>query len=103
MADPINLKTGKTIEPRACDIVGGGSNTTEFVINQFSVNFNKAVLFVVIAVALFYPPMATPFWQTVLVSVCLPFVKMMNVPSLIAITIDRSPVPGFPSLSTAHM
>lgn len=44
MADPINLKTGKTIEPRACDIVGGGSNTTEFVINQFSVNFNKAVL-----------------------------------------------------------
>lgn len=44
MADPINLKTGKTIEPRACDIVGGGSNTTEFVVNQFSVNFNKAVL-----------------------------------------------------------
>ena len=31
-------------------------------------NFNKVVLFVVIAVALFYPPMATPFWQTVLVS-----------------------------------
>jgi ABC-type branched-subunit amino acid transport system permease subunit len=31
-------------------------------------NFNKVILFVVIAGALFYPPMATPFWQTVLVS-----------------------------------
>ena len=33
-----------------------------------SANFNKVVLFVVIAAALFYPPMATGFWQTVLVS-----------------------------------
>jgi ABC-type branched-subunit amino acid transport system permease subunit len=31
-------------------------------------NFNKVALFVVIAAALFYPPMATPFWQSVLVS-----------------------------------
>ena len=31
-------------------------------------NFNKVLLFVVIAGALFYPPMATPFWQSVLVS-----------------------------------
>jgi ABC-type branched-subunit amino acid transport system permease subunit len=37
-------------------------------IGTTAANFNKAVLFVVIAVALFYPPMATPFWQTVLVS-----------------------------------
>ncbi len=33
-----------------------------------SANFSKALLFVVIAAALFYPPMATPFWQSVLVS-----------------------------------
>ncbi len=33
-----------------------------------SANFNKVALFVVIAAALFYPPMATPFWQSVLVS-----------------------------------
>ncbi len=33
-----------------------------------SANFNKVVVFVVIAAALFYPPMATPFWQSVLVS-----------------------------------
>lgn len=33
-----------------------------------SANFSKVVLFVVIAAALFYPPMATPFWQSVLVS-----------------------------------
>jgi ABC-type branched-subunit amino acid transport system permease subunit len=33
-----------------------------------SANFGKAALFVVIAAALFYPPMATPFWQSVLVS-----------------------------------
>ncbi len=33
-----------------------------------SENFNKVALFVIIAAALFYPPMATPFWQSVLVS-----------------------------------
>lgn len=33
-----------------------------------SANFGKVALFVVIAAALFYPPMATPFWQSVLVS-----------------------------------
>lgn len=31
-------------------------------------NFNKVLIFLVIAAALFYPPMATPFWQSVLVS-----------------------------------
>lgn len=33
-----------------------------------SANFNKVALFIVLAAALFYPPMATPFWQSVLVS-----------------------------------
>ena len=37
-------------------------------VGSSAVSFNKALLFVVVAVALFYPPMATPFWQTVLVS-----------------------------------
>ena len=44
MADPINPNTGKAVEPRACDIVGGGSNTIEFLDDQISVNYNKALL-----------------------------------------------------------
>ena len=44
MADPINPNTGKAVEPRACDIVGGGSNTIEFLDDQISVNFNQALL-----------------------------------------------------------
>jgi ABC-type phosphate transport system substrate-binding protein len=44
VADPINAKTGKTIEPRACDVVGAGSNTIEYLMSQYSLNYNKALL-----------------------------------------------------------
>jgi ABC-type phosphate transport system substrate-binding protein len=44
MADPINLNTGKFVEPRPCDIVGAGSNTTEYVLDQLSVNYNKPIV-----------------------------------------------------------
>jgi ABC-type branched-subunit amino acid transport system permease subunit len=50
----------------AADSVAQSSDSDH--LSSTSANFNKVVLFVVIAVALFYPPMATPFWQTVLVS-----------------------------------
>jgi ABC-type branched-subunit amino acid transport system permease subunit len=48
----------------AADLVAGDSDH----LATTSANFNKVLLFVVIAGALFYPPMATPFWQSVLVS-----------------------------------
>jgi ABC-type branched-subunit amino acid transport system permease subunit len=48
----------------AADAVAGNSDH----LATTSANFNKVALFVVIAAALFYPPMATPFWQSVLVS-----------------------------------
>jgi ABC-type phosphate transport system substrate-binding protein len=44
MADPINVTNGKVITPRPCDVVGVGSNTTESVTDQFSVNYNTALL-----------------------------------------------------------
>jgi ABC-type phosphate transport system substrate-binding protein len=44
MADPINPNTGASVTPRACDIVGVGSNTIEFLDDQLSVNYNKTLL-----------------------------------------------------------
>lgn len=44
MADPIKVTNGKAIAPRSCDVVGGGSNTTESLTDQLSVNFNKSLL-----------------------------------------------------------
>jgi ABC-type phosphate transport system substrate-binding protein len=44
MADPINPNTGASVTPRACDVVGVGSNTIEFVDDQLSVNYNKTLL-----------------------------------------------------------
>ena len=41
-ADPIS-NSGKAIVPAYYDIVGVGSNTTEYVMDQFSVNYNKTV------------------------------------------------------------
>jgi ABC-type branched-subunit amino acid transport system permease subunit len=48
----------------AADAVAGDSDH----LSSTSANFSRVALFVVIAAALFYPPMATPFWQSVLVS-----------------------------------
>jgi ABC-type phosphate transport system substrate-binding protein len=44
MADPTNPNTGASVEPRACDIVGVGSNTLEYMDDQLSVNYNKTLL-----------------------------------------------------------
>jgi ABC-type phosphate transport system substrate-binding protein len=41
-ADPI-ASNGKAVAPAYYDIVGVGSNTTEYVMDQFSVNYNKTV------------------------------------------------------------
>ena len=40
MADPIG-NNGQAITPRSFDVVGVGSDTTEFVVDQFMVDFNK--------------------------------------------------------------
>ena len=50
----------------AADAVPAGKDSDHLATT--SANFSKVLLFVVIAAALFYPPMATPFWQSVLVS-----------------------------------
>jgi ABC-type phosphate transport system substrate-binding protein len=44
MADPINPKTGKSVEPRPCDVVGGGSNTIQPLFNQISVDYNSPIV-----------------------------------------------------------
>jgi len=44
MADPINPVSGKAVVPRACDVVGGGSNTTGVLNDQFSVDYNKPIV-----------------------------------------------------------
>jgi len=58
MADPINAKNpwkhgpGKlyypgdynSVTPRYCDVVGSGSNTTEYLFDQYSLNYNAALL-----------------------------------------------------------
>ena len=41
-ADPI-ASNGKAVAPAYYDIVGVGSNTTEYVMDQFSINYNKTV------------------------------------------------------------
>jgi ABC-type phosphate transport system substrate-binding protein len=41
-ADPLG-PTGKPVVPAAFDIVGVGSNTTQFVLDQISVDYNKTV------------------------------------------------------------
>src|ERR1700729_3885733 len=41
VADPVNSK-GHAVKPKLFDIVGVGSNTTQFLLDQFSVNYNKA-------------------------------------------------------------
>jgi ABC-type phosphate transport system substrate-binding protein len=41
-ADPIG-KTGKAVTPASYDIVGVGSDTTTYLVDQFSVNYNKTV------------------------------------------------------------
>jgi ABC-type phosphate transport system substrate-binding protein len=41
-AEPINGK-GKYVTPQAYDIVGGGSDTTQYVIDQISLNYNATV------------------------------------------------------------
>jgi ABC-type phosphate transport system substrate-binding protein len=41
-ADPI-ASNGRAVAPAYYDIVGVGSNTTEYVMDQFSVNYNKTV------------------------------------------------------------
>ncbi len=50
------------------DVAAGLETVDSDHLSTTSASFNKVVLFVVIAGALFYPPMATPFWQSVLVS-----------------------------------
>jgi ABC-type branched-subunit amino acid transport system permease subunit len=50
----------------AAELVAGDRSSD--LVSSTSSNVNKLALFVVIAFALFYPPMANPFWQTVLVS-----------------------------------
>jgi ABC-type phosphate transport system substrate-binding protein len=44
MADPINPVSGKAVEPRACDVVGSGSNTTQPLVNQISVDYNTPIV-----------------------------------------------------------
>jgi hypothetical protein len=44
LADPVNVRTGKFIEPRPCDVVGIGSQYFEYLMDQFSVNYDKALL-----------------------------------------------------------
>jgi ABC-type phosphate transport system substrate-binding protein len=44
MADPINPLTGKFVEPRPCDVVGTGSNTLEYLFDQFSVDYNTPIV-----------------------------------------------------------
>lgn len=41
-ADPIG-NNGKPITPQSYDVVGVGSNTTEYVLDQMAVNYNKTV------------------------------------------------------------
>jgi ABC-type phosphate transport system substrate-binding protein len=41
-AEPINGK-GKYVTPQAYDIVGGGSDTTQYVLDQLSLNYNVTV------------------------------------------------------------
>jgi ABC-type phosphate transport system substrate-binding protein len=53
LADPLNASNpgsqyypglDHTVTPRDCDVVGSGSNTIENLFNQYSLNYNKAVL-----------------------------------------------------------
>jgi ABC-type phosphate transport system substrate-binding protein len=41
VADPVNSH-GKAVKPKIFDVVGVGSNTTQFLVDQLSVNYNKA-------------------------------------------------------------
>jgi ABC-type phosphate transport system substrate-binding protein len=44
LADPINPATGAAVAPRACDIVGTGSNTTQYLYDQISADYDKSLL-----------------------------------------------------------
>jgi hypothetical protein len=41
VADPVNSH-GKAVKPKIFDIVGVGSNTTEYLLDQLSVDYNAA-------------------------------------------------------------
>jgi ABC-type phosphate transport system substrate-binding protein len=41
MADPVN-NHGKAVRPKAYDVVGVGSDTTQYLVDQLSVNYNKS-------------------------------------------------------------